>query len=433
MTTAFQRESVAPQLGERRPLRVLLVTEAAGGGVGRHFLDLAEGLFARGVQVQGVYSTARMDALFRERLASCVLPPLTTLEMCRSISPRDAVAVPQLVKLARRFGPFDLIHGHSSKGGAIARLAARWMGVPAVYTPHAIVTLDPTLQSWKRTIYGRIECWLARRTAALIAVAEEESEHAASLGIDRAKIHVIPNGIEPAPLLPRSEARRQMNLPQDAIVIGFVGRLSQQKAPEDLIRAFAGFASTQPWVRLAIIGSGPLERSARRLASDLRVDQQVNFLGDRVAQPLMSGFDIFSLPSRYEGMPYVLLEALAAGLPIVVTSVGGATLAVDPNINGYIVPPAAVASLQESLARLVQDEPLRNRFSAASRQRSQQYTRERMTDQTLALYVEVLARQSTRGRFDVPEEHQAWAVPPGCRRNQEQHSSDRFPPVNRAQ
>ena len=104
--------------------------------------------------------------------------------MRRGIHPLDAVSAIQLMRFARRLGPFDLIHGHSSKAGALARLVGYWLGIPTVYTPHAIITLDPLLPAFKRMFYGRIERLLASLgPGRMIAVCRDELEHAARLGI----------------------------------------------------------------------------------------------------------------------------------------------------------------------------------------------------------------------------------------------------------
>src|SRR4029079_12057804 len=152
--------------------------------------------------------------------------------------PLDALDVRRLIAVIRTHGPFDLIHGHSSKGGALARLAARWLGIPSIYTPHAFVTLDPTLPRWKRALYGRIERWLAQHSAGVIAVSEDEAAHARALGIDARMVHVVHNGLATIDFLPREQARSQLRLSPDDFVIGFIGRLAAQKAPDVLIDAF---------------------------------------------------------------------------------------------------------------------------------------------------------------------------------------------------
>ncbi|HEX4150424.1 MAG TPA: glycosyltransferase family 4 protein [Pirellulales bacterium] len=393
MSFAIDQFAPAARSSVDRPLRVLLVTQVSGGGVARHFVDLARGLSARGVDVTGIYAPHKLDANFRARLADGDMPPMHGLAMRRALHPLDSADLWRLMRLIHRLGPFDLVHGHSSKGGALARMAARALGLPSVYTPNAIVTLDPTLSAWKRQLYGRIECWLARHTAAVIAVSDDEARHIHDLGIDPRIVQVIANGIDQPPFPPREEVRSRLGIKPDELVIGFVGRLSSQKAPELLLEAFARAFTERSDVRLVMVGSGPLHAEMQRRVAALGLASRVMLLGDVVACDFMPAFDVFCLSSRYEGMPYVYLEALAAGLPIVSTRVGGATMCVQPGCNGLLVAPDDGAALAAALQKLVDDRPLRERFAAASRQLARRFTADQMLDQTMETYNSVLAGQ----------------------------------------
>jgi glycosyltransferase involved in cell wall biosynthesis len=374
-----------------RPRRVCLITEAAGAGVGRHFLDLAGELAAREIDVTAIYSAGRCDAAFREGRENTRGVQFIELPMRRAIHPLDALDLSRLVETIRSCGSFDVIHGHSSKGGALARLAARRLGIPAVYTPHAFVTLDPTLSAWKRQFYGGIERWLACRTAAVIAVSRDEAAHAHALGIDPAKVHVVHNGIQPLELPPRDGVRESLGLSRDDFVIGFVGRLVPQKAPDLLIEAFAAVERQHRAARLVMIGSGPQEGAVRRQVQALDHSTRVLLLGDRIAPPLLPAFDVFCLPSRYEGMPYVLLEALAAGLPIVATRVGGVQTCVENGGNGLLAEERNARELADALLRLANDVSLRERMGAASRGKSHRFSVADMAEGTLGVYRHVLS------------------------------------------
>ncbi len=347
--------------------RVLLVTQASGGGVGRHMIDLAEGLAERDVEVVGLYSPRKLDTACRERLAGAELPPMIAFPLRRALHPADAADLWRLVRKARELGPFDLIHGHSSKGGAMARLAGYLLRIPAVYTPNAFVTQDPELRAWQRSFYGRIERFLGQYTAALIAVSPEEVQHARALGIDANRIHMIPNGITPPAFPGKSEARARLGIGPEEVVIGFVGRLTAQKAPDVMLEAFAQALARGPAMRLVMVGDGPLAADVRRRIERLGLGERVLALGDVVATEVMPSFDLFCLSSRYEGMPYVLIEALAAGLPIVTTEIGGAALCVEPEGNGLIVPRDNAAALAQALVELAADESRRRRYAEASR------------------------------------------------------------------
>ncbi len=394
MSLLLKKHAANKPLENRRPLRVLLVTQASGGGVGRHFLDLARELTAEGVQVTGIYAPRKLDTLFRSRLAAGGLPPMHQMTMRRAIHPLDAADLWRLIRVIRRLGPFDLIHGHSSKGGALARLAARRLGIPSVYTSHAMVTLDPTLAAWQWYVYRRIERWLARRTGAMIAVSDDEADHIRALGIDTRRVHVVANGVPPIDFPSREAARSRLRISPDEVVVGFVGRLSTQKAPEVLLDVFASVARQYSNARLVMIGGGPLDAAVRERAQKVGFGSRALFLGDVVATELMPAFDVFCLSSRYEAMPYVYLEALAAGLPIVSARVGGATMCVKPGENGLLVNPDDVAGLAAALMKLVGDAPLRTRFAAASARMATRFSATEMVRQTLRVYDHVLAGAS---------------------------------------
>lgn len=377
--------------GGGKRLRVALVAEATSAGVGRHFQDLAEGLAADGVDVVGIYSPARVDKQFQARLDSGRLPPMHSLPMRRAIHPLDLFDCNNLINLLRKLQPLDLVHGHSSKGGALARLAARWLKLPSVYTPNAFVTVDPQLPDWKRVVYGQAEKTLGAMGDAIICVSHEEFEEGLRLGIPRGKLHVVANGIA-APQLPaRAELRRSWGLDDSHFVIGFVGRFNPQKAPERMLEAFSYVSRPFPHARLVMVGKGPLEEQLRRQALNAGVDDRIVWLGEYPGQQAMAGFDVFCLTSRYEGMPYVLLEALAAGLPIISTPVGGATMMIEPGVSGLIADAEKPLDYPRALHRLLEDAALRRAIVAAARLRAGKYPLERMVRETRAVYEKVLA------------------------------------------
>jgi glycosyltransferase involved in cell wall biosynthesis len=366
-------------------LRVLLAIEAAGGGAGRHVVDLALGLLDRGHQVTVVYCPLRAEPKFlgsMTRLAGRC--SLHQLPMRRSPGPHDLPAVLALRRIIRTTGPYDVLHGHSSKGGALLRLAGLGNAARQIYTPHALVTLSPGLGALAGWSYRSAERALSGITDALICVSEEEAAHALEIGIASQRIHVVPNGIAALPAADRGAVRAELGAAPDQVVIGFVGRISEQKGVDRLIRAFAAMRGTD--ARLVIVGDGPLLPDARQLAETIGVAERTVFMGAADGPLLMAGFDLFALPSAYEGFPYVLLEALARGLPIVTTLVGGARAAVRDGRNGVIVPQGRIDALAAALARLSGDPALRQAMSAESRRISLDFTADRMLDKTLAVY-----------------------------------------------
>jgi glycosyltransferase involved in cell wall biosynthesis len=374
--------------GARRSLRVLLVVESSAGGTGRHVLDLAEGLTARGCEVHVIYSTTRVDRLFLDRLARLDRVRHVALPIRTSPHPADLSVVRAVRRHLREFGPFDVVHGHSSKGGAIARLASFGTGAAAFYTLHGLIMMDPLLPRWKWLMYLSIELALATWTSRVIAVSPEEQRAAVKLGFGRSRVILVPNGIGEMGLTPRPQARRVMGVDDEAIVIGFVGRLVEQKAPEVLIEAFAATAKVEAKARLALVGSGPLEGAMRELAARRGVADKIIWLGERDARGVLAGFDLFALASRKEGLPYVVLEAMAAGLPVVATTSAGSEILVIPGLNGAVVPADDPHAFGKALIDLVTDPAKRAKCGAASLQRVAHFSIDAMVDATLAAYRE---------------------------------------------
>jgi glycosyltransferase involved in cell wall biosynthesis len=375
--------------------RVLMVVESSSGGTGRHVLDLSEGLARRGCDVHVLYSTGRADRFFLDRINRLAGVRFATLPMRTSIHPSDFSAVRAARRYVSEFGPFDAIHGHSSKGGAVARLAAFGKGAAAFYTLHGFIIMDPLLARWKRAFYLVVELALALRTSRIIAVAPEERREAVRLGLGRDRVALIPNGVGPAALTPRGEARRAIGIDDDsAPVIGFVGRFVTQKAPDLLVRAMALVAARCRRARLALVGTGPLQPELRELVAALGIGDKILWLGERPADSVLAAFDVFAMSSRKEGLPYVVLEAMAAGLPVVATDSSGVDSLVATGENGVVVPRGDAAAFGEALAALVADPALRERYGRGSLARIQNFTIDAMVEQTLALYAEAAARRS---------------------------------------
>jgi glycosyltransferase involved in cell wall biosynthesis len=135
-----------------------------------------------------------------------------------------------------------------------------------------------------------------------------------------------------------------------------------------------------------LVGTGPLAGATRRLAHRRGIVDRIDWLGYRTAPQSMPAFDIFVLPSRYEGMSYVLMEAVSLAIPVVATDVGGASMIVEHQRNGLLVPPDRPEQLAEAVQRLIADPGLRAEYSAAAQKKRREFSVERMVQSTLELY-----------------------------------------------
>lgn len=373
-------------------LKICLLSEPLHAGVGRHVVDLASGLADRGHDVHVIYSPIRLQPEFLARISESPGIRTMSIAMRREVGTHDLRAFELVRRYIREHGPFDILHGHSSKAGAYARLL-KLAGTQAavLYTPHAFITMSTSMTKIKRRAFGLIEWTLAGLTDRLICVSRDEQRHAIALGIPEHRASVVINGVPGAPSVDRANVRRRLGASEREIVVGFVGRLDDQKAPERLVGAVLGLAQRLPHLTLAMVGDGPKREGLERQAADRGFAGRVRWLGAVDGRALMPGFDIFVLPSRYEAFPYVLLEALDAGLPIVTTPVGGVDETIAHGVNGFVVSHHDGNALTNTIAQLASDSIMRERMGAASRQRATLFTVEKMVEGTERLYREVLS------------------------------------------
>jgi glycosyltransferase involved in cell wall biosynthesis len=306
------------------------------------------------------------------------------MSMRRSpITAANVSALAAVRRLAARIRP-DVVHGHSSVGGAIARLATLGLPVARVYTPNAISTARP---------YLALERRLGRLTHRLVAVSAGEGALVVANGIVPAdRVVVIANGIElePAPG-PAVDLRGTLDVPPGAPLVGTVSRLVDQKAPEDFVAACSTVARARPDVWFALIGDGPLaaevDAAAARLglASRLRRLAALPGVGRALGQ-----LDVFVLSSRFEGGPYTPLEAMREGTPVVLTDVIGNRDVVVDGTTGLLVPVSDPQALGTAVIRLLSDDALRRQLVETARIRLvEQFDVRDMGRRLRALYEEL--------------------------------------------
>jgi glycosyltransferase involved in cell wall biosynthesis len=282
----------------------------------------------------------------------------------------DPSALRELINVLRD-GDFDIVHTHSSKAGALGRFAAHRVGVPAiVHTFHGFPFHDFQFGPL-RTTYIEIEKRLGRITDQFLAVGGAVAAQAITLRIAPAeRIRAIASAIEldivPASDSTRAAARRLMGLPEDALVVGTVGRLARQKAPQDLVAAIEAMGRSN--VLCVWVGDGPLRAEITRLIERRNLTKQFLLLGERSDVPaLLPAFDVFALPSLYEGLPCSVVEAMTCGIPVVATAVNAVPEVVVPGRTGLLVPAGAPRLLGRALSYLLDHPAEGKRMSAAAR------------------------------------------------------------------
>jgi glycosyltransferase involved in cell wall biosynthesis len=375
-----------------KALRVVLVCEAAGGGVGKHVLDIAERLPPLGFEVLVVHAAHRADPDFADRLAHHAAHGyhVAPVDVHRAPGPHDVVGVLQLRRAVREFGGADILHGHSAKGGALARLA-RWRCARRVfYTPHAFYAQAPALSGAARRFYGVAERALSLATDQVIATSRDELGLARALGIPERKVTVVENGIEIRSDTDlqhdRATARAALGVAATDRLVGFVGRLVPQKAPTLAVETFRLIRRAHRDTRFVLMGDGPEAPAVSAVLAKDGLASDVRWVRGAVARDLLPAVDVVLVTSHYEGFSYVMLEALDSGCAIVTTLVGGARDCVVDEGNGEIVTlrtPDALASAVGHWA----DSPVR--LCAAhvvSRERVQHFGLERMVDRLVTLY-----------------------------------------------
>lgn len=401
----------SPDANDRRigHLKICYVSETVHAGVGRHLVDVMSHLARRGHELHLLYSPIRADAGFVAALRALPNTVCEPIPMPRSIGPRDVGAFRRIRRYVRANGPFDIIHGQSSKGGGYARLLALTEPGAIFYTPHAFITLSPTLPRLHRLAYGSIEAILSWLTDCVVCVSGTERDHARRLGIAADRIGVIVIGADAAAVPPRAGIRAASGLPEDQIVVGYVGRMDDQKAPERLVEAAELLLPTHPDVTVVMVGEGPKLASLKARTEAAGLDGRIRWLGFDDARYQMANFDILVVPSYYEGFARVLLEGLFTGLPIVSTPIGGADEAIEHGVNGYLVPHGDTGEMVDAITRLADDASLRRAMGQASRERAQWFTIERMVDGIEALYWAV--RDEHRASAEAPPASVPGATP----------------------
>lgn len=367
------------------PMRLLLVVDSLNvGGAERHVVSLASALVQRGHRVTLACSVEGALAPLAEQAGVLVRPLLRHL-VKRRFSP---TFVGKLARFLRQ-SQFDLVHAHMYASVLASASALLGTGIPLVITEHS--------QANWRSRYARLcSQWSYQRATHIIAVSKEIRRRLSEQdGVPHERISVIMN--TPSPM-PERHMRTRPDLPvslEDGPLVGVVARLQAEKGVEYFLEAAAIILQYVPHVHFLVIGDGPLRRELQEHADLLGVRERVHFLGFRMdAQALIGLLDVLVVPSLSEGTPLVTLEAMAAGVPVVASAVGGIPEQIRHHCEGLLVPSRDAATLADAVLQLLQDPLWAQKLGEAGRQRSlSHFSFAKMVEETEAVYHAALGWQ----------------------------------------
>jgi glycosyltransferase involved in cell wall biosynthesis len=386
------------------PVRILhIVGESRFGGAGKVILGLGHTAQAEGWQVD-ILTT---DPVFQQAVTQHGLGLVNLDVIRREIRPLwDLGGLVRLHRFLRREA-YDLVHTHTSKGGFVGRLAARLAGVPViVHTAHGFAFHEGTPAPTRR-FYSTLERIASRWCDRIVSVSEFHRSWAIELGMcSPYRIIAIPNGIAVPgrnPVVKLVELRRQLGARHDDLLILSISRLAPDKGLKYLIEAAAILPPMGRRVQIVIAGDGPAQNPLEQLAANLGVTDRVAFIGFREdIGDLLAACDLVVLPSLREGLSIALLEAMAAGKPIIATSIGSQREVSSHADMALLVRPADAPSLSESILRLVADRALMARLGNNARTVYENfYTENRMLQSYRKLYLDLLdAKRPKRVAID---------------------------------
>jgi glycosyltransferase involved in cell wall biosynthesis len=296
----------------------------------------------------------------------------------------DRSAIPQLRRILEQRRP-DIVQTHNVKSNFLFRLAGfhrpyRWLGFHHGYT----------MPDFKQRLYDQLDRWSLRAVRRMITVCEPFADELVRAGVPRGRIHVLHNSVAPADPPDAAEtAALRAKLGEGPLIL-VVGRLSKEKGHADLLEAFARYDGPG---RLVLLGGGHERQRLGEQAATLGVADRVNFVGHVAnVKPYYFAADLLALPSHSEGSPNVVLEAMATGLPIVATAVGGVPEILTSGETGLVVPPRNPEAFAAAMRQSLTDRAAARRMAEAAREKARrEFTPEQYRQRLIAIYRELMA------------------------------------------
>ncbi len=364
--------------------RILMITSLlhpVAGGAERQALALARALQAKGISV----------CVLTRSLKN--LPSNETIDGIETFRSIRTLPLPLLFGLtyfvsALKFiltyrNHYAIVHCHILQNyHSIAAMLAKWLFKKKVVIKVAATGPLSDVCMAKKSLLGGLFLNIVKRADAVIALCAQADNELVVAGFPRDRIVKIPNGVDTSLFKPGAEAAR---LPANLL---FVGRLDYMKGVDILLKSIASLQTGDSKISCDIIGDGPCRKTLQQLACELDIADKVTFAGACAnIVPYLHKASCFVLPSRSEGMPNVILEAMACGLPIIATLVGGTPDIIKDEYNGLLIPPDDIPALSFALTRMLADRNLANRLGKQARMDAEEhYSIDKVADAYIALY-----------------------------------------------
>lgn len=376
---------------EKQTKIIFLITKSNFGGAQKYVFELALAAKSRGwntiVACGGTGGKKAGLGLLAQKLDEAEIPVVHIPHFTRNMSADDDItSFFEVRRLIREERP-DILHVTSSKAGGIGALAGRLTRVPhIIFTSHGLTVDEVWRPRWQRFLIY-IGTWFTLLFSHhAIMISRETYQRAKHMPAMWHKVTFIKNGVAPVDFFTKDEALKELEitLPQGHTLIGGIGELHLNKNWHAAIQALANLPQT---VHLAIIGSGDEYDSLKLHVQKYNLSERVHLLGyipDAVRY--LKAFDVFVLPSKKEGLPYVILEAGLAGLPVVASDLPGNRDIITSGTHGFLIEPTPTI-LAASIEMLLRDEGMRRRLGSALQERvMDEFSIHKMIEETLTLY-----------------------------------------------
>jgi len=282
----------------------------------------------------------------------------------------------------------NILHSHGYKSNFYGFLASKICNIPIISTCHNWIAKD-----LRTRFYYKIDKFLLPRFDKIIAVSDEIKQELLRIGTNPEKVCLIHNGINTKSFSNiLSNIKADFNLNPDSLIIGSVARFTEEKGLENILYVAKKILKENKNIYFMLVGDGPLKNSLIQKSKELQIYDHMIFTGQRSDMPeVYNTFDIFVLPSLKEGLPMVILEAMASKKPIVASSVGAIPDVIEDGKSGLLVPPGNINSLYQALKQLINNPSLRNYLGENAFERvKNNFSTEKMCDEYIKIYNEVL-------------------------------------------